>query len=77
MSDSSTEGRLDRLEAAVSTLDRKVEVLALEVRAGFAEGRATQAEFKTDLFARLDTLVGAIGDLRGEYTNHIHPDPNA
>jgi hypothetical protein len=55
-------------------------VLALEVRAGFAEARARDAEISekiSDLRAYLGQMFDAITDLRGEFDHHDHGDtPN-
>lgn len=54
-----------------------LQVLALEMRVGFAEARARDAELRHDLMTRLDTITGAIADLRQEYRGHVHPDSGA
>jgi len=65
--------------ATLEQIDTKVDTLALgsraslaEVRASLAEQRLRDADFRTDVLARLDTIVGAIADLRSEYQNHTH-----
>lgn len=57
----------------------RLDVLSLEMRAGFAELRAGLADVRADLSDfrtqqsdRHATLVDAISDLRNEYRGHTH-----
>ena len=56
-------------------ISERLDKLDDEVRTGRAEAleaRLRDAQFRLDVFARLDTLIGAVADLRAEYHNHTH-----
>ena len=53
-------------------MDEDARVTLLEIRASIAELRASNAEQFSRVFARLDTIVGAIAELRAEYNTHTH-----
>lgn len=51
-------------------MDDETRIQMLEPRAGQAELRTSLAEFRLDVTQRLDTLIGAIADLRQEDYGH-------
>lgn len=78
----SMEDRLDALTAEVRevrTAQHEIRASVAETRTSVTEVRSALAEFRLDITSRLDglgsrmdTLIGAIADLRQEYHGHTH-----
>ncbi len=56
----------------VRSAQHEIRASVAELRTSVTEVRASLAEFRLDVTSRLDTLIGAIADLRTEYHNHTH-----
>ena len=57
-------------EPTLSDVIQRLQVLDLQMQAGFAESRARDAEMKSSLQQFWDAFV----DFRREYMEHSHPD---
>jgi len=71
----SMEDRLETLAAEVTEIratQQEMQASIAELRTSVTEGRAAVAEFRLDVVQRLDTLIGAIADLRQEHHGHTH-----
>jgi uncharacterized coiled-coil protein SlyX len=63
-------------EPTIADVLARLDVLALEVRAGFAEQRSAVAELRVELVAvrqSIDDLEHAVRDLWDEHLGHSHP----
>jgi uncharacterized coiled-coil protein SlyX len=64
-------------EPTIADVLARLDVLALEMRAGFAEQRSAVAELRIELVAVRQTvhdLEHAMRDLWNEHLGHSHPD---